>query len=304
VTLRRLGFVEVPRGAKSGFDHADVLVTPAARRMYVAHTGADRVDVFDCRAMRYLHTLEGHPGVAGVLVDSERDLLLTTDRGCARLSIYRASDEMLLGQVAVGPRPNGVALDVHHGHAYTFDLGDPPGVGCVSTVVDIAALAVVGQIALPGRPRWALYDGASRSVYANISDPPSIVVIDTDGRKIARSIEIPSAGPHGLVLIDDGLFCATDAGELIVIMRGGRLRARLKLAGAPDVVMFDRGLQRLYVAMGSPGLVQSFDTAELRLVQTIETEEGAHTIGWDPELRRLWVFAPTSCGALVYEDVE
>jgi hypothetical protein len=302
VTLRRLGFVEVPRGAKPGFDHADVLGTPAGNRMYVAHTGADRVDVFDCRAMRYLHTLDGHPGVAGVLIDSERDLLLTTDRGCARLSIYRASDETLSGQVAVGPRPNGVAFDLHHGHAYTFDLGDPAGVGCVATVVDIAALAVVGQIALPGRPRWALYDPASRAVYANISDPPCIVVIDTKERKIGRVIEIPSAGPHGLALVDDLLFCATDAGELIVVARDGRLRERLKLAAAPDVVMFDRGLRRLYVAMGSPGKVQSFDTADARLIETIDTEEGAHTIGWDPHLRRLWVFAPTSCGAFVYED--
>jgi len=300
VTLRRLGFVEVPRGTKLGFDHADVLVTPVGSRMFVAHTGADRVDVFDCREMRYLHALEGHPGVAGVLIDSERDLMLATDRGCARLSVYRASDETLLGRV--GSRPNGVAFDFHEGHAYTFDLGDPPGVGCVSTIVDIAWLAAVGQIALPGRPRWAVYEASSRSVYANISDPPCIVVIDTSERKIGRVIEIPSAGPHGLALVDDSLFCATDAGELIVIARDGRLRAGLKLAAAPDVVMFDRGLRRLYVAMGSPGRVQSFDTADLRLIETIETEEGAHTIGWDPDLRRLWVFAPASCGGLVYED--
>jgi len=303
VTLRRLGFVEVPQGAKPGFDHADVLVTQRGSRIYVAHTGADRVDVFDCGGMRYLHALDGHPGVAGVLVDSERDLLLTTDRGCARLSIYRASDETLLGQAAVGQRPNGVAFDFHQGHAYTFDLGDPPGVGCTSTIVDVAALAVVGRIALPGRPRWALYDPSSRAVYANISDPPGIVVIDTSTRQIGRVIDVPSAGPHGLALVDDFLFCATDAGELMVLARDGQLRTRLKLAAAPDVVMFDRGLRRLYVAMGSPGRVQSFDTADPRLIETMDTEEGAHTIGWDPELRRLWVFAPKSCGAFVYEDV-
>ena len=303
MTLRRLGFVEVPRGAKPGFDHADVLVTRNGNRMYVAHTGADRVDVFDCREMRYLHALEAHPGVAGILIDPALDVMLTTDRGCARLSVYRASDETLLGQVAVGPRPNGVALDVREGHAYTFDLGEPPGVGCTSTIVDIATRRVIGRVALPGRPRWAVYDPVSLSIYANISDPPCIVVIETNDRKIGRVIEVPSAGPHGLALVDDSLFCATDAGELIVLTRDGRLRARLKLAAAPDVVMADRGSRRLYVAMGTPGQVQSFDTADLRLIETITTEEGAHTTGWDPDLRRLWVFAPTSCGAFVYEDV-
>jgi hypothetical protein len=46
VSLVRTGFIPVPAGAKPGFDHADVY--RAGRRMYVAHTGADRVEVLDC----------------------------------------------------------------------------------------------------------------------------------------------------------------------------------------------------------------------------------------------------------------
>jgi DNA-binding beta-propeller fold protein YncE len=74
MTLRRVTRVEVPRGAKPGFDHADVFTAPAGSRMYVAHTGADRVDVFDCASATCRHALDGHPGVAGVLIDSDRDL--------------------------------------------------------------------------------------------------------------------------------------------------------------------------------------------------------------------------------------
>ena len=46
MSLVRTGFIAVPAGASPGFDHADVY--RAGRRMYVAHTGADRVDVLDC----------------------------------------------------------------------------------------------------------------------------------------------------------------------------------------------------------------------------------------------------------------
>ena len=302
MTLRQLGFVPVPRGANPGFDHADVLVAPTGSRMYVAHTGADRVEVFDCRGRRYLRALEGHPGVAGVLVDPDLDRLLTTDRGCARLSIYRASDETLLGQASVGPRPNGVALDTRERHAYTFDIGDPPGVGCTSTVVDLASYEATARIAIPGRPRWALYDRAAHVVYASIAEPPCIVVIDAATRSIRRVIAVPSAGPHGLALVGDSLFCATDAGELIVVDPDGRVHTRLPLAGAPDVVMHDPDRGRLYVAIGSPGVVQSFSTHEPRLLETTATEEGAHTIGCDPSLRQLWVFMPRSSGAAIYED--
>jgi DNA-binding beta-propeller fold protein YncE len=302
VSLRRIGFASVPTGAKPGFDHADVYTRPAGGRMYVAHTGADRIDVFDCERGSFLHSLDGHPGVAGVLVDSARDVMLATDRGAARLSVYRASDETRIGDVPVGPRPNAVALDTHEMRAYTFDLGEPIGVGCSSTVVDLATRAVVARIELPGRPRWAVYDASTRAVYANISDPACIVVIDTAAKKIARRIPVPSAGPHGLALVDEVLFCATDAGELVVLDLAGAVRAQLRLGGVPDVVMYDGDLGRLYVAIGTPGIVQSFDSKSLRPIETVATEEGAHTIGWDPARKQLWAFAPRSCGAIIYQE--
>ncbi len=66
--------------------------------------------------------------------------------------------------------------------------------------------------------------------------------------------------------------------------------------------MYDRDLARVYVAIGSPGVVQSFDANGPRLLETVETEEGAHTIGWDPALKQLWAFAPRSSGAIVYQE--
>ena len=153
----------------------------------------------------------GAGGVAGVLIDSTRDLILSTDRAAARLSVYRASDETLLGRVAVGQRPNGVALDTRQHRAFTFDLGDPPGEGCTMTVVDLASLTVVTQRPLPGRPRWAAYDERARRVYANISDPAVILVIDAATADIVERIPVPCAGPHGLALIDGLLFCAAPA---------------------------------------------------------------------------------------------
>lgn len=304
MTLRQVGAVPVPPGPRPGFDHADVYLSAQGDRMYVAHTGADRIDVFDCASHTYLRALSGHPGVAGILVDSRRDLLLATDRAAAQLSVHRASDESLLGRVPVGQRPNGVALDTQRMRAYTFDLGDPPGEGCTFTVVDLERRAVIAQRPLPGRPRWAAYDEAARAVYANISDPPCVVVIDTATAQVARTIAVPVAGPHGLALIDGLLFCAADGGELVVLETSGGVRARLPLTGVPDVLMYDRDLSRAYVAIGSPGHVQSFDTKALRLLETLETEEGAHTIGWDPERKELWAFAPRASAALVFADAE
>ena len=45
--LVRAGFIPIPPGHQPGFDHADVFRSPTAgtSRLYVAHTGADRIEL-------------------------------------------------------------------------------------------------------------------------------------------------------------------------------------------------------------------------------------------------------------------
>ena len=301
MSLVRAGFVPVPPGAKPGFDHADVY--RAGRRLYVAHTGADRVDVLDCAERTFLRSLPDLPGVAGVLIDEEHDLLFTTDRAAARVSVFRCSDERLLGQVEVGPHPNGLAYDRRRRTVYAFNLGDPLGEGCTVSVVELASMRVVAEIPLPGRPRWAVYDEERDRVYANIREPAQIVVLEASRPAIERELPVPSEGPHGLWLASGRLYCAADGGSLVVLDRdSGDVLASLPLPGVPDVVMHDPELRRLYVAVGEPGLVCSFDTGRLAELETVETEQGAHTIAWDPDDRCLYVFCPQSGGAQVFEE--
>jgi DNA-binding beta-propeller fold protein YncE len=301
VSLVRVGFIAIPPGPKPGFDHADTY--PAGRRMYVAHTGANRVEVLDCEARTFLRSLPELPGVAGVLIDGEHDLLFTSDRAAARVSIFRCSDERLLGQVEVGAHPNGLAYDRRRRRLYAFNLGEPLGEQSSAAVVDVDSMRVHVELPLPGRPRWALYDEERDRVYANIREPAQILVIDADTSAIERVYPVPSAGPHGLWLDSGRLFCAADAGALVVLDRDtGDVVASLPLPGLPDVVMHDADLRRLYVAIGEPGLVCCFDSDRLEQLETVETERGAHTIGWDPTARCLYVFCPESGGATLFEE--
>jgi DNA-binding beta-propeller fold protein YncE len=301
MSLEHAGFITIPAGAKPGFDHADTY--RAGRRLYVAHTGADRVDTLDCEKGTFLRSLSELPGVAGVLIDEADDLLFTSDRATARVSVFRCSDEQRLGQVQVGPHPNGLAYDSNRQRLYSFNLGEPLGTTCTASVVDVNSLQVMAEIALPGRPRWAVYDPDRDVVYANIREPAHILVIDSERAAVVDAFAVPAAGPHGLWLDRGRLFCAADAGALVVIDRdNGRVLSSLPLPGEPDVIMHDAALRRLYVAIGDPGVVCSFDSERLEPLETVGTEQGAHTIGWDPDSHRLYVFCPGSGGAAVYEE--
>jgi hypothetical protein len=66
--------------------------------------------------------------------------------------------------------------------------------------------------------------------------------------------------------------------------------------------MHDPDRQRLHVAIGDPGLVCSFDSDLLAQLETVETEQGAHTSCWDPLGGCLYVFCPVRGGAAVYEE--
>lgn len=301
MSLERVGFIPIPQGEASGFDHADVY--RAGRRMYVAHAGADRVDVLDCEQRRFSHSLADRPGVAGVLVHEPDDLLFTSDRAAARVSVFRCSDEQLLGRVGVGPHPNGLAYDSTRHRLYAFNLGQPVGETCTASVVDVDAMTVLAELELPGRPRWATYDPERDVVYANIREPAEIIVIDAAANAIARALPVPVEGPHGLWLDRVQLFCAADGGALVVIDRDtGDVLERRPLPGVPDVVMLDPELQRLYVAIGDPGVVCSFSSHPLEQLEVVETEADAHTCGWDPVSRCLYVFCPGSSGAMLFEE--
>jgi DNA-binding beta-propeller fold protein YncE len=269
----------------------------------VAHTGADRVEVIDCVRRQHVGSLQDLPGVAGVLVDEGHNLLFTSDRDAAQVSVFRCSDERVLGRVAVGEHPNGLAYDRTRGRLYAFNLGEPLGENCTASIVDLASSQVEAEIPLPGRPRWAVYDEGRDRVYANIRDPAQIVVIDPEGQRVERVFDIPSDGPHGLWLDAGRLFCAADGGALVVLdCDSGEVTARLDLPGVPDVVMHDGERHRLYVAVGDPGAVCSFDSARVEHLETVDTEPGAHTMCWDPVGLALYVFGPEKSGATVFEE--
>ena len=144
------------------------------------------------------------------------------------------SDEGLLGRVAVGPHPNGLAYDRASRRLYSFNLGEPLGENCSASVIDVGGLEVVAELPLPGRPRWAVYDEERQVVYANIRDPSVIVIVDCGRVEIARVFEVPSDGPHGLWLDGARLLCAADGGNLIALDRDtGSVLQSLPLPGSP-----------------------------------------------------------------------
>src|SRR5439155_23596869 len=114
MSLRLLGSIQLPGHAKDGgFDHAAVY--HGSPRLYIAHTANDDVDVVDSASDRFLRSIHGLNGVAGVLVSEERGLLFTANRGANTISIFSTGRREEVMRLSVGIRPNGLAFDPSRG---------------------------------------------------------------------------------------------------------------------------------------------------------------------------------------------
>lgn len=305
MALHLAGYVDLPPNAKAGgFDHAAVHLRTG--RVYVAHTANDAVDVIDGESQRYVESIDDLSAVAGALVSDDHDLVFTSNRGENTVGIFTPPASPTVTKIGVGVRPNGLAYAPELSLLLAANVGDPglPGSFTVS-LVDIQARKRITDIPVPGRTRWCVFDPVSHAFYVNIADPPLIVVVDARRRTVAGTIAIPAAGPHGLDI--DGerrrLFCACDGRALVEVdLNSGDVLRTAELGGVPDVIFFNRRLRRLYVAIGDPGIIQVFDTDGLRHTETIPTERGAHTIGFDAARDLVYAFLPETHRAAVFVD--
>jgi len=294
-----------PHAGKGGFDHAAYHAKSA--QLFVAHTANDSLEIIDCASDRHIGSIEGLKGVAGTLVSDERNLIFSSNRGENTIGIFSPDSFTDAQIVPVGIRPNGLAFDPERGILLAANVGDSaiPSSFTVS-LVNVNTNAKIAHIQVPGRTRWAIFDPKSAMFFVNVGDPACIVCISSEAPgKIARTFEIPATGPHGLDMdfAARTLFCACDSGDLISLDADrGTILSRAPLAGTPDVIFFNRALKRLYVTTGDPGVIEVFDTSNLKLLEAIKTEKGAHTIGYDRDRNKVYAFLPASCKALVYQD--
>jgi hypothetical protein len=98
VALKLDGYIDLPaHTGRGGFDHA--AIHQRTRRLYVAHTSNDAVDVIDCGRQAFLRSIDGLPAVAGVLISEELDCAFTSNRGEDTVGIFRPGAEDAVAKV-------------------------------------------------------------------------------------------------------------------------------------------------------------------------------------------------------------
>jgi len=295
--MKNLGVIEIPNALNSEFDHA--AFDPRTRRVFIAHTARDCIEVIDHDAQKHVATLSGFPGVAGAVADDGE--ILVTNRGSASVAWLDAATYETRAVFKCGPRPNGAAIVKRFGIGVAACIGDEregPTLHAFN-LKDGSRRA----IDLPGRPRWCVTDAAAQRIFLCIREPSMVLVAglpDLDG---VLHWKLPSGGAHGLDIdhASGRLYAACDDGALVELDAGsGAVTNVWPIAGVPDVTFFNPATGLIHVAIGEPGLVETIDPKTGAGVRTM-TGKGAHTTAIVvPD--RLYVISPKHGGVLVLAD--
>jgi DNA-binding beta-propeller fold protein YncE len=285
--------IEIPNSRGTSFDHG--ALEPETRRVFIAHTARDSLEVVDAHANQHVATLRGFPGAAGVVADKGN--VLVTNRGSASLAWVDAHTLETRTVLNTGPRPNGVAI------ASSLQVAVVACIGNETHTPQLQALGLEGDrrwsIDLPGRPRWCVVDAKEERVFLAIRDPSMVLVAQLPELNVVQHWSLPSGGAHGMDINHGAnlLYVACDGGLLVEVdVQSGEVRREWPLAGAPDATFFNPRSGLVHVAIENPGLVQTVDPLTGASTQFI-TAVGAKTTALvEPD--RLYVFSPLHKGIL------
>jgi DNA-binding beta-propeller fold protein YncE len=295
--LKTVGTVAIPHAEGSAFDHG--AFDPSSRRIFIAHTQRDCIEVIDHDQGRHIATLPGFPGAAGAVADDGR--ILVTNRGNASVALLDAASLETRAVFKTGRRPNGAVIVARAGVGLAACIGED-GETPTLQLFDLKGQKHVA-IDLPGRPRWCVTDASAERVFLCIREPSMVLVARLPDLSAMTQWKIPSSGAHGLDVDHSGqrLYAACDDSTVVEIDSiSGDVANTWPIAGPPDVTFFNPVSGLVHVAIGEPGLVETIDPRSGRGMRTM-TGAGAHTTVLAPP-DRLYVISPAHGGLLVLSD--
>jgi DNA-binding beta-propeller fold protein YncE len=139
------------------------------------------------------------------------------------------------------------------------------------------------------------YDAGSHKILANVQTRNQLVVIDPQTEKIVgRHALAGGESPHGLLIVAPKRLafaaCEGDSKLLVVDLETFEVKQVLTTGEGPDVLAFDPGLERLYVATESD-IVSVFQLQgkTLQKVEDLRVAPNAHTISVNPETHEVYL---------------
>ncbi len=288
--LKKISFGAAP-GAGASREYFDyVVVDSAARRVYLSH-GTEFI-VVNADTGATIGTITGDwKRVHGVALDPEVNRGFITDGDAGNIVMFDLKTLKVLKTIKGEDDADWILYDPASKDIFAFN-GDSKS----ATVIDPAKGEVIKSIPLGGAPEQAVADGKGM-IYDNLASTSEVVAIDTKDLTIKSRWPVAPSGQPTSITMDRKtrrLFVGGRNPKMLVMMdadTGKVVGESFPIGDRVDANIFDPSTNTVAAATreGTLHIFHEDSPDKLSLVQTIKTEFGAKTMGFDPKTHNLFL---------------
>jgi DNA-binding beta-propeller fold protein YncE len=270
----------------AGWDY--IAVDDSTNMLYVSH--GTMVQVVNLNTGKLAGTIDNTNGVHGIALAPDLNKGFISDGKDSAVTIFDLKTLATIAKVNVtGRNPDAIVYDNVSQRVITFN-----GRSSNATVLDAKTNMVVGSIALPGKPEFAVADGKGK-IYVNIEDKNEVLQIDAATMKVEQTWSLGMGeGPSGLSIDKKTrrLFSVCD-NKLMVIMSAddGKIVTTIPIGEHVDAAGFDVRMNRVYSSNGDGTLtvVQEKDANTFTVLENVVTQRGARTIAVNSKTHHIYL---------------
>lgn len=237
------------------------------------------VDVVDLKTDKTIATIPDTKGVHGIAIANNLNKGFISNGRDTSITVFDLKTFAAIEKVKIkGISPDAIVYDDFSRKVFCFNARSND-----ATVLDAGTNKIIETIKFEGNPEVAVTDGKG-SVYVNIEDKSTIVVIDATSLKIKNVWSLaPGEEPTGLALDNKThrLFSGC-ANKLMIVMNAenGKTITTLPIGEGCDGVAFDPATKCAFSTNGEGTMtvVKEENENTFKVIETVVTQKGAKTI--------------------------
>ena len=287
-TLKQVAKFDLPGPGGKRFDY--LTIDPDDHYLISAHLAADQTYVIDLRTSKVVATVTDTPGAEGVEYVSELKKFYTSNAHDNTIGVVDLQQMKVVKKLKTEAKPDGSAYAAPFHKLYVSDER-----GKAEAVVDVTKDEIVKTLHFESETGMPQYDPVARKVYVNLQDQDIFAVIDPATDNVVGRYPVGKCkGNHGMALDPEHhrAFLSCEGNELMTVFDLDKKTAIafLPLPGGPDVIKFDPGLRRIYVACysGAIAVFHQDDADHYRKLEDFRVQHAVHTVAVDLKTHQLY----------------
>jgi len=286
--LKKIAEFDLPGPPGERFDY--LTIDADDHYLISAHLAAGQTYVIDLRTNHVVATVKDTPGAEGVEYVPGLKKFYTSNAGDNTIGDVDLRTMKVIKKLPTERKPDGSAYAAPFHKLYVSDER-----GKAEAVVDVTKDEIVKTLHFESETGMPQYDPLARKVYVNLQDQNIFAVIDPATDTVVGRYPVGRCeGNHGMTLDPEHhrAFLSCEGNDLMTVFDLDKYQpvAFLPMASGPDVIKFDPGLGRIYVACysGAISVFHQDDPDRYRKLEDFKVQHAVHSLAVNPETHRLY----------------